>query len=26
VAPASPLSSPVPNLHIVPQGVATPTP
>jgi hypothetical protein len=26
VAPASSLSSPVPNLHIVPQGVATPTP
>jgi hypothetical protein len=26
VAPATPLSSPLPNLHIVPQGVATPTP
>jgi hypothetical protein len=26
VAPGSPLSSPLPNLHIVPQGVATPTP
>jgi hypothetical protein len=25
-APATPLSSPLPNLHIVPQGVATPTP
>jgi hypothetical protein len=26
VAPATPLSSPLPNLHIVPLGVATPTP